>query len=52
MSISFIRQQIKVVVNDLIQEVSKQLVDMVKSMVQNRLQLFQQQQREMLQMHS
>ena len=33
MSTSFIRQQIKVRVNDLMQEVSKQLVEIVKPMV-------------------
>ena len=34
------------------QEVSKQLAEIVKPMVRNELQLFQQQQKEMLQIHS
>ena len=42
MSTSFIRQQIEAGVNDLIHEVSKQLAEIVKSMVRNELQLFQQ----------
>ena len=52
MSTSFIRQQIEVGVNDLMQEVSKQLAEIVKSTVQNELHLFQQQQhREIPQIH-
>ena len=51
MSTSFIRQQIKAGVNNLIQEVSKQLAKIVKPMVRNELQLFQEQQKEMLQTH-
>ena len=51
MSTSFIQQQIEARVNDLMQEVSKQLVKIVKLMVQNELQMFQQQQKEMLQTH-
>ena len=43
MSTSFIRQQIEAGVNDLMQEVSKQLAEIVKPMVQNELQLLQQQ---------
>ena len=46
---SFIRQQIEVGVNDLMHEVSKQLAEIVKSIVQNEMQLIQQQQREMSQ---
>ena len=41
MSTSFIRQQIKAGVNDLMQKVSKQLAEIVKPMVQNEMLLFQ-----------
>ena len=37
--------------NDLIQEVSKQLAEIVKPIVRNELQLFQQQLKEMLRIH-
>ena len=51
MSTSFIRQQIEVGVNDLMQEVSKQLAGIVKPIVQNEMRLFQQQHNEIQQTH-
>ena len=49
MSASFIRQWIEAGVNNLMHEVSKQLAEIVKPMVQNKMQLVQQQYREISQ---
>ena len=51
MSTSFIRQQIELEVNDLMQKVSKKISEIVKPMVQNEMQLFQQQHKETSQIH-
>ena len=43
----FIRQQIDASINDLMHEMSKQLVEIIKPMVRNKMQLVQQQHKEM-----